>query len=64
MQLKRSFCDFELPTAIVQDVYYLKKHKKAFLSSVLLGDKSYLITEYQLDLFHCKQHQIGNSNES
>ena len=52
------FSDFELTKASVYDIHYLKNIKNNFSSCVLIGDKGYLSTDYQLDLFTSNQIKL------
>lgn len=46
------FLSFDLTPASVHDMHYLKDIKLQLSNCVLLGDKGYLSSEYQLDLFN------------
>lgn len=45
------FESFDLTKASVHDIHYLKDIKNEFKDCIILGDKGYLSTDYQLDLF-------------
>jgi len=45
------FESFDLTKASVHDIHYLKDIKNEFKDCIILGDKGYLRTDYQLDLF-------------
>lgn len=52
------FKSFDISKASVHDIHYLKDIKNQFNNCVILGDKGYLSTEYQLDLFENKQIKL------
>ena len=45
---------FDLSKASVHDIHYLKDVKELYQDCVLLGDRGYLSTDYQLDLFESR----------
>lgn len=49
------FKSFDISKASVHDIHYLKDIKNQFKDCVILGDKGYLSTDYQLDLFESKK---------
>ena len=52
------FKSFDLSKASVHDIHYLKDIKNQFNDCVILGDKGYLSTDYQLDLFTTKNIKL------
>ena len=52
------FKSFDISKASVHDIHYLKDIKNQFNNCVILGDKGYLSTDYQLDLFESKQIKL------
>ena len=61
------FTDFELTPGSVHDIYFLKNIKNNFSSCVILGDKAYLSSDYQLNLFTSSQIKLEvpmRSNQS
>jgi len=52
------FKSFDISKASVHDIHYLKDIKNQFKDCVILGDKGYLSTDYQLDLFESKQIKL------
>jgi len=52
------FKSFDISKASVHDIHYLKDIKEQFNNCVILGDKGYLSTDYQLDLFESKQIRL------
>jgi len=52
------FKSFDLSKASVHDIHYLKDIKNQFNNCVILGDKGYLSTDYQLDLFTSKNIKL------
>jgi hypothetical protein len=50
---------FALPPAGVHDVNYLKELKYAHSNSELIGDKGYIIADYQVDLFNQSQMKLS-----
>jgi hypothetical protein len=52
------FKSFDISKASVHDIHYLKDIKNQFKDCVILGDKGYLSTDYQLDLFESKQVRL------
>lgn len=49
------FKSFDLTKASVHDIHYLKNIKDEFSNCTIIGDKGYLSTDYQLDMFECKR---------
>ena len=52
------FKSFDLSKASVHDIHYLKDIKNQFNNCIIIGDKGYLSTDYQLDLFESKQIKL------
>lgn len=52
------FKSFDLSKASVHDIHYLKDIKNQFDNCVVIGDKGYLSTDYQLDLFTSKSIKL------
>jgi len=52
------FKSFDISKASVHDIHYLKDIKNQFKDCVILGDKGYLSSDYQLDLFESKQIKL------
>lgn len=52
------FKSFDISKASVHDIHYLKDIKNQFNNCVILGDKGYLSSDYQLDLFESKQIKL------
>ncbi len=52
------FKSFDISKASVHDIHYLKDIKNQFNDCVILADKGYLSTDYQLDLFESKQIKL------
>ena len=52
------FKSFDISKASVHDIHYLKDIKNQFNNCVILADKGYLSTDYQLDLFESKQIKL------
>lgn len=49
---------FDISKASVHDIYYLKDVKNQFNDCVIIRDKGYLRTDYQLNLFESKQIKL------
>jgi hypothetical protein len=52
------FKSFDIRKAAVHDIHYLKDIKNQFNNCVILEDREYLSTDYQLDLFESKQIKL------
>ena len=52
------FKSFDLSSACVHDIHYLKDIKHLLKSCVIIGDKGYLSADYQLDLFTSNKIQL------
>ncbi|MDR2037358.1 MAG: IS982 family transposase [Bacteroidales bacterium] len=52
------FTDFDLTQASVRDIHYLKDLKQIYSDCVILGNKSYLSIDYQVDLFLSNQIKL------
>ena len=52
------FKSFDLTKASVHDIHYLKNIKDEFSNCTIIGDKGYLSTDYQLDMFECKRIKL------
>lgn len=52
------FKSFDITKASVHDIHYLKDIKNQFSDCVVIGDKGYLSTDYQLDLFESSQIKL------
>ena len=50
--------NFDLPQASVHEIHYLKDIQNQMKDGVLLADKGYLSTRYQLDLFEFRNIKI------
>ena len=52
------FKSFDISKASLHDIHYLKDIKNQYNNCVILGDKGYLSTDYQIDLFESKQIRL------
>ncbi len=48
----------DISKASVHDIHYLKDIKQQFSDCVILGDRGYISSEYQYDLFETKQIKL------
>ena len=56
--LEGVFKSFDISKASIHDIHYLKDIKNQFENCVVVGDKGYLSTDYQLDLFESKKIKL------